>query len=128
MLDTKLPEKSLFRVDEVCSIAGIKSYVLRFWEAEFTEINPIISASGKKMYEPKDIYILSLIKKLLFEDKLTIEKAKAQLCSMDLDNLNENSSMETVEDNQVSHMHAAKKELEKLVSLTDSVKEGHNWG
>ncbi|MBT6326704.1 MAG: MerR family transcriptional regulator, partial [Bdellovibrionales bacterium] len=122
MLDTKLPEKSLFRVDEVCSIAGIKSYVLRFWEAEFTEINPIISASGKKMYEPKDIYILSLIKKLLFEDKLTIEKAKAQLCSMDLDNLNENSSMETVEDNQVSHMHAAKKELEKLVSLTDSVK------
>ena len=127
MLDAKLPEKSLFRVDEVCSIAGIKSYVLRFWEAEFTEINPVITASGKKMYEPKDIYILSLIKKLLFEDKLTIEKAKPQLCSMDLENLGEKSTIEDDEDHQLNHMHAAKKELVKLVALTDSVKENHHW-
>ena len=75
----QIPNKSLFKMDEVCKITGVKPYVLRFWEAEFSEINPMVSASGQKLYEPRDIEVVGLIKKLLFKEKLTIERAKLQL-------------------------------------------------
>ena len=75
----EIPNKSTFKINEVCALTGIKSYVLRFWETEFEEIAPIPSSSGQKLYELKDIEAILLIKKLLFDDKLSIEKAKSEV-------------------------------------------------
>jgi DNA-binding transcriptional MerR regulator len=75
----EIPNKSSFKINEVCALTGVKSYVLRFWESEFTEISPIGSSTGQKLYEHRDIESILLIKKLLFEDKMTIEKAKAEM-------------------------------------------------
>ena len=75
----EIPNKSSFKINEVCALTGVKSYVLRFWESEFPEIAPIVSSSGQKLYEHKDIEAILFVKKLLFEDKLTIERAKAEL-------------------------------------------------
>lgn len=75
----EIPNKSTFKINEVCALTGIKSYVLRFWESEFDEISPIPSSSGQKLYELKDIEAILLIKKLLFEDKLTIERARVEI-------------------------------------------------
>ncbi|MBC7427095.1 MAG: MerR family transcriptional regulator [Bacteriovorax sp.] len=75
----EIPNKSSFKINEVCALTGVKSYVLRFWESEFTEIAPITSSSGQKLYEHRDIEAILLIKKLLFEDKMTIERAKAEM-------------------------------------------------
>ncbi|MDB9786762.1 MerR family transcriptional regulator [Bacteriovoracaceae bacterium] len=77
--ENDIPKKSYFKGEEVCQIAGVKPYVLRFWEAEFVEISPVLSGSGKKLYDDKDLEIIGLIKKLLFSEKLTIEKAKGRL-------------------------------------------------
>lgn len=33
----EIPNKSAFKLNEVCSITGVKPYVLRFWESEFDE-------------------------------------------------------------------------------------------
>ena len=75
----EIPNKSSFKINEVCALTGVKSYVLRFWESEFSEIAPITSSSGQKLYEHRDIESILLIKKLLFEDKMTIERAKAEM-------------------------------------------------
>ncbi len=75
----EIPNKSSFKINEVCALTGVKSYVLRFWESEFTEIAPMTSSSGQKLYEHRDIEAILLIKKLLFEDKMTIERAKAEM-------------------------------------------------
>lgn len=75
----EIPNKSSFKINEVCALTGVKSYVLRFWESEFSEIAPLISTSGQKLYEHRDIEAILLIKKLLFEDKMTIERAKAEM-------------------------------------------------
>lgn len=75
----EIPNKSSFKINEVCALTGVKSYVLRFWESEFTEIAPLTSSSGQKLYEHRDIESILLIKKLLFEDKMTIERAKAEM-------------------------------------------------
>ena len=75
----EIPNKSTFKINEVCALTGIKSYVLRFWESEFDEISPIPSSSGQKLYELKDIEAILLIKKLLFEDKLSVERARVEI-------------------------------------------------
>lgn len=75
----EIPNKSSFKVNEVCALTGVKSYVLRFWESEFEEIAPQTTDDGLRFYNQNDIEAILLIKKLLFEDKLTIERAKSQL-------------------------------------------------
>lgn len=75
----EIPNKSSFKINEVCALTGVKSYVLRFWESEFEEIAPLESSSGQKLYEYRDIEAILLIKKLLFEDKMSIERAKAEM-------------------------------------------------
>ena len=72
-------EGKTFKINEVCSIAGVKPYVLRFWESEFHEISPIIDENDIRYYNHQDIEAISLIKKLLFDEKLTIEKTKLEL-------------------------------------------------
>lgn len=78
----EIPNKSSFKINEVCGLTGVKSYVLRFWESEFDEIAPLVSTTGQKLYEHRDIEAIMMIKKLLFEDKLTIERAKAEMKSL----------------------------------------------
>nr|MBA2403447.1 MerR family transcriptional regulator [Bdellovibrionales bacterium] len=66
-------------------ITGVKPYVLRFWETEFEEIAPEDSDSGQKLYARKDVEAIFKIKKLLFEDKMTIPEAKLAIKNRDLD-------------------------------------------
>ncbi len=75
----EIPNKSMFKVDEVCSITGIRPYVLRFWETEFECITPATSSTGQKLYEHRDIEVIALIKKLLFDDKMSVERAKVEV-------------------------------------------------
>lgn len=77
--DVQIPKKSFFKQDEVCSITGVKPYVLRFWETEFEEISPVVSMTGQKLYEHKDIEAILKIKTLLFDQKLSVDKARQLL-------------------------------------------------
>lgn len=79
MQEINIPKKSLFKLDEVCSLTGVKPYVLRFWESEFDEISPILSSTGQKLFEHKDIEAVLIIKNLLFNQKMTIEAAKSEV-------------------------------------------------
>jgi DNA-binding transcriptional MerR regulator len=75
----EIPNKSHFRLNEVCSLTGVKPYVLRFWESEFDDIAPEISGSGEKLFSPGDIEAIAIIKELLFTKKMNIEEAKATM-------------------------------------------------
>lgn len=67
-----------FEKIEVIDILGIKPYQLRFWESEFDCIRSN-AQEGIEIYSANDLKVLLRIKKLLMEDQLTIEKAKALL-------------------------------------------------
>jgi len=82
MEQMEIPAKSVFKAEEVCTLVGIKPYILRFWESEFEQIAPIVDSSGQKLYEPKDLDALLAIKRLLYEKKLTVPKAKMALKKM----------------------------------------------
>lgn len=74
-----IPDKLFFKIGEVSEITGIKPYVLRYWETEFNIIEPVKAKSRHRLYRKKDIESVLMIKKLLYEDKLTIAGAKKKL-------------------------------------------------
>jgi len=78
----KIPDKLYFKIGEVGEITGVKPYVLRYWESEFNIIDPLKARSKHRLYRKKDIENILLIKKLLYEEKLTIAGAKKKLAEM----------------------------------------------
>ncbi len=74
--DPEIPDKLYFRIGEVAKLAGIKPYVLRFWESEFTGLGPKKSGSGHRLYRRKDVELVLEIKRLLYEKRFTIEGAR----------------------------------------------------
>jgi len=74
-----IPDKIFFKIREVAAITGIKPYVLRYWESEFSTLNPPKTKGGQRIYKRKDVETLLQIKKLLYEDGYTIAGAKKLL-------------------------------------------------
>ena len=76
----QIPEdKRYFRIGEVSRITGLEPYVLRYWESEFSQIRPRRADSNQRTYQRKDLEIILEIKRLLYEEKLTIEGARQRL-------------------------------------------------
>lgn len=140
----EIPNKSSFKINEVCALTGVKSYVLRFWESEFTEIAPLTSSVGLKLYEHRDIEAILLVKKLLFDDKLSIERAKVEMKNlMPQEHLVEASFNDYEEDNISNYSYSqtkrvliesdfqklvmAKSNLIKILKLTEMLHQKYNW-
>ena len=77
-VEFQLPDKIYFRIGEVSDFTNIKPYVLRYWESEFDEINPIRRKS-QRLYDRDTIHIVMKIKNMLYVQKFTIAGAKKKL-------------------------------------------------
>ncbi|MBP2683315.1 MAG: transcriptional regulator, MerR family [Deltaproteobacteria bacterium] len=78
MTAPQIPDKFHFKIGEVSRILGVKPYVLRFWETEF-RITPAKNQSQHRVYKRQDVEMLLEIKHLLYEERFTIEGARAKL-------------------------------------------------
>jgi len=72
-------DRRYFRIGEVSRIIGVEPYVLRYWETEFPQIRPTRADSNQRTYQKKDLEIILEIKRLLYEEKMTIEGARQKL-------------------------------------------------
>ena len=79
MADTDIPDKLYFRIGEVSDLVGVETYVLRYWESEFSVLSPKKSGTGHRLYRRKDVELLLRIKHLLYERRFTIEGARQTL-------------------------------------------------
>ena len=76
----KIPEdKRYYRIGEVSRIIGVEPYVLRYWESEFPQIRPARADSKQRTYQKKDLELIKEIKRLLYQEKLTLEGARKRL-------------------------------------------------
>lgn len=73
------PEKLFYKIGEVSRIVGVESYVLRYWETEFPVLEPRKSKSGQRIYTKRDIDLILQIKKLLYDEKYTIDGVRRKL-------------------------------------------------
>lgn len=72
-------EKKLFKIGEVCRVADVQPYVLRYWETEFPPLAPNKSGGGQRLYTQREIDIILRIKQLLYSEGFTIAGAKKKL-------------------------------------------------
>ena len=74
-------KKLYYSIGEVSKLVGLKSYVLRYWETEFKQLNPPKNRAGNRTYRQKDIDLILKIKDLLHGKKFTIEGARSVISS-----------------------------------------------
>src|SRR5450759_4833564 len=72
-------EGRLYKIGEVCKIAEVQPYVLRYWETEFPPLAPNKSGGGQRLYTRREIDVILRIKQLLYSDGFTIAGAKKKL-------------------------------------------------
>ena len=75
----QFPDKLFYKIGEVSKIADVEPYVLRYWETEFSFLRPRKNRSGQRVYIRKDLELVLQIKKLLYEDRYTIEGVRKKL-------------------------------------------------
>ncbi len=76
---TSNPNKLYYSIGEVSEILGVNASLIRFWEKEFSIINPKKNKKGNRLFTQKDIENLQLIYHLVKEKGFTLEGANAQL-------------------------------------------------
>jgi len=72
-------KKLYYSIGEVSKIVDLKSYVLRYWETEFKQLNPPKNRAGNRTYRQKDIDLIIKIKDLLYNKKYTIDGDRAMI-------------------------------------------------
>lgn len=93
----EIPDKLYFRIRDVAKIVQVKPYVLRFWETEFPMVKPEKSLTGHRVYQREDIETLLQIKKLLYQERYSIEGARKRIRELKREKgvLNDFGSFET---------------------------------
>ena len=111
--------KLYYSISEVSKLTGLEQYILRYWETEFEQLKPGKNRAGNRIYTNKDIKLILQIKKLLREEKYTIEGAKKILVDFNFEtsatNLIHENKLETEVD--VSKPRSIKKDLEDIKSF-----------
>ena len=74
-----IPDKPFFKIGEAARLCAVKPYVLRYWETEFSALRPSKSKSQHRLYRRKDVDTLLEIKRLLHDERFTIEGARKHL-------------------------------------------------
>src|SRR3989338_4707326 len=76
-----LPEKEYFSIGETSRITGVKPYILRYWEREFSLLRPLCRTSGHRKFTRRDLESIQRIRELLYDRRFTVAGAKKHLKS-----------------------------------------------
>jgi len=75
----------IFKISQAARLVGVKPYVLRFWETQFPILRPAHTQSKHRVYRERDVELLKLVKRLLHNERFTIEGAKRRLKELGID-------------------------------------------
>jgi DNA-binding transcriptional MerR regulator len=112
--DRPVVPREYYSISEVCELVDLKPHVLRYWETQFGPLNPSKNRSGNRVYQKKEIRLILLVKHLLYEEKYTVEGARAKL-----DQLRRSGRLPDVTAKAMTHDTAAlvRNELEQVLEI-----------
>ena len=91
--EVHIPNKRYFTIGEVSAICGLKTHVLRYWEQEFSELEPIKRKGNRRYYQQKDLILVLQIKDLLQNQGFTIDGAKIKISSKNIDEIRQDNKL-----------------------------------
>ena len=74
-----IPAKRYFTIGEVSELCSVKPHVLRYWEQEFTQLEPVKRRGNRRYYQRQDVVLIRQIRGLLYDDGYTIRGARSHL-------------------------------------------------
>jgi DNA-binding transcriptional MerR regulator len=77
-----IPAKRYFTIGEVSDLCGVKPYVLRYWEQEFTQLKPMKRRGNRRYYQHHEVLLIRRIRELLYEQGFTISGARNRLSEL----------------------------------------------
>jgi DNA-binding transcriptional MerR regulator len=77
-----IPAKRYFTIGEVSELCGVKPYVLRYWEQEFTQLKPMKRRGNRRYYQRHEVLLIRRIRELLYDEGFTISGARNRLADM----------------------------------------------
>ena len=77
-----IPAKRYFTIGEVSELCGVKPYVLRYWEQEFTQLKPMKRRGNRRYYQHHEVLLIRRIRELLYDQGFTISGARNRLADL----------------------------------------------
>lgn len=74
-----IPAKRYFTIGEVSDLCGVKPYVLRYWEQEFTQLKPMKRRGNRRYYQHHEVLMIRRIRDLLYDQGFTISGARNKM-------------------------------------------------
>jgi DNA-binding transcriptional MerR regulator len=78
----EIPDQESFKLNEVCKLANVQPYMLRFWGTEFEQLEARKSGTGQRLYTRQQVELILEIRRLLFDEGLTIAGARKKVDAM----------------------------------------------
>lgn len=116
-MNARRTKKHSYTLREVSQITSLKAYLLRYWETEFEELHPRQDRHGNRSYRMEDIKLVFLLKKLLYEEKYTLEGARQRLKAMAQNGQQLGFSFERLR--QEDAVFEVKKGLQEILTLLE---------
>jgi DNA-binding transcriptional MerR regulator len=112
-------KKAYYSIGDVCDLTGLKPHVLRYWETQFDILRPTKNRAGNRVYRPKDVELVLLVKNLLYQQKYTIEGANQKLLDMRREGELEGGQQEVLGPEFLSSMKGELEQLAKILTPSE---------
>ena len=119
-----IPAKRYFTIGEVSELCGVKAHVLRYWEQEFSQLNPVKRSGNRRYYQHHEVVLIRKIRELLYEQGFTISGARNRLdnpaANNDVQSTGIHPVADMVEGQSMPGIAVLKLELREIISLLES--------
>lgn len=113
------PEREYLSIGDVCALLELKPHVLRYWETQFDELAPPKNRSGNRVYRASEVELIALIRRLVHEEKFTIEGARRRLKELRAD---PRTATEAARALERAYLRKVRQELESILRLLEPAK------
>jgi DNA-binding transcriptional MerR regulator len=111
-----IPVREFFSIGDVCDLTDLKPHVLRYWESQFRFLHPAKNRSGNRVYQRREVELITLMKDLLYVEKYTIEGARARVEEYRKNGKLKTASRDALEASTVDSLES---DLQKVVAALD---------
>lgn len=108
--------RAFYSIGEVCEMLDLKPHVLRYWETQFPELSPTKNRAGNRVYQTREIEIIALIRRLVHEERYTLDGARRRVEELKAEGCAQEESSQALEH---TFLRTLRSELEALESLLD---------
>ncbi|MEX2527403.1 MAG: MerR family transcriptional regulator [Gemmatimonadota bacterium] len=112
--------RAYYSIGEVCDLTGLKPHVLRYWETQFRELAPGKNRAGNRVYRPREVETILLLKNLLHEKRFTLEGARQHLKGLRQGEGIEASREGVLEPHFMESLKEDLQDLKEILSLPES--------